>query len=295
MGIHNRDYMRTSNRGFRLPDNWGATEIIVGINVAVFIGWAFFRNNFAYNALFLCSTEYLEQFYLWTLVTYAFSHEAPMHLLFNMFVFWSFGRFLEREWGTRPFILFYLASAFIAAVVQLFFAATGLIPSNPFLGASGSVMGYLLAFSVMMPNQRIYLFAVIPIKAIVFAGFLIAINSLGLLLQITRSEASLFGGRTAYAAHLGGALVGYLYALHLRGRINLPLPRLNQLSRRPKRRRRRSSSSSNSGAASRSDQLKPEDNARLDHLLEKVSRGGLDSLTPEERDFMIEMSRRYRR
>src|SRR5688572_11670421 len=80
------------------------------------------------------------QFMPWQIITYAFLHGGMAHLLFNMFGVFMFGSDLERVWGPRRFLAFYLVSAVAAAVTQLLVAvASG--ASAPTIGASGAVFG----------------------------------------------------------------------------------------------------------------------------------------------------------
>src|SRR3954464_11302291 len=92
----------------------------------------------------------------WQLLTYAFLHSGVTHILFNMLGLYSFGVDLERIWGGRRFLIFYLACALSAGATQLGFSAvTG--PSFPTVGASGAVFGLLLAFALFSPERRVLL------------------------------------------------------------------------------------------------------------------------------------------
>jgi membrane associated rhomboid family serine protease len=142
------------------------------------------------------------RFIPWQLVTYGFIHGGFAHLFFNMFALWMFGSQIELAWGTRRFLIFYLACVLGAAVTQLVVATlSGQL--YPTVGASGGVFGLLLAFGMMYPNrQLLLLFPPIPIKAKYFvAGYGMIELSLGVF--------GLEEG-VAHFAHLGGMLVGFL-------------------------------------------------------------------------------------
>src|SRR5262245_11974966 len=100
-----------------------------------------------------------EKFYLWQLVTYMFLHGGFFHILFNMFGLYMFGSELEATWGTRAFTKFYFTCGIGAAIITVF------LSSNPVIGASGAIMGLLVAYGILFPNRLIYLYMIIPIPA----------------------------------------------------------------------------------------------------------------------------------
>jgi membrane associated rhomboid family serine protease len=151
-------------------------------------------------------------FKLWQLVTYAFLHGGGFfprfditHIFFNMFALFMFGRALEEYWGSRRFVVFYLASVLAAAATQLAVQAAS-TTDVPVVGASGGVFGLLLAFAWYFPRQRVLLlFPPIPMPAWLFVTLF---GSLELILGVTGSQASV-----AHFAHLGGMLGGALMIL----------------------------------------------------------------------------------
>ncbi|WP_018174341.1 MULTISPECIES: rhomboid family intramembrane serine protease [unclassified Thioalkalivibrio] len=152
-------------------------------------------------------------FQLWQLLTYGFLHGGLVHLSVNMFAVWMLGVQIENAWGSRPFALYFLICVIGAGLVQLMVTAYG---DNgmvyPTVGASGGVFGVLLAFGMMFPNQRLYLFFLpIPIKA---KYFVIAYGALELYLGISGTLAGI-----AHFAHLGGMAFGFLAIQYWRGRL----------------------------------------------------------------------------
>jgi membrane associated rhomboid family serine protease len=143
-----------------------------------------------------------EGFMPWQLVTYAFLHGGLTHLLFNMIGLYSFGSELERAFGTRRFIIYYVTSAVVAGITQLVFAAaTGSV--YPTVGASGGVFGLLLGYAMLFPHRTVMLLIPpIPMKAPVFA---IAYGVIELVLGVTGTQQGV-----AHFAHLGGMLGGFL-------------------------------------------------------------------------------------
>jgi membrane associated rhomboid family serine protease len=147
----------------------------------------------------------------WQLVTYAFLHGSFTHIFFNMLGLYMFGGEIERLFGSRFFIWFYLASVISAAITHL--VVTGMMgsPAVPMVGASGGIYGLLLAYGMYFPNRRIVLLIPpIPMPARVFV-IVFAVIELGLgVLQP--------GGSVAHFAHLGGMLGGFLMIQYRRGR-----------------------------------------------------------------------------
>ena len=88
-----------------------------------------------------------------------FMHANFTHLFFNMFALWMFGNTLENFWGTKRFIVYYLACGLGAGLLTMLF------PGSLTVGASGAVYGLLLAFGMTFPNEYIYLYFLMPIKA----------------------------------------------------------------------------------------------------------------------------------
>lgn len=138
----------------------------------------------------------------WQILTYGFLHGDFMHIAFNMFALWMFGRELELMMGARRFLTYYLTCVIGAAFVQLIVAKfTGAV--YPTIGASGGVFGILLAFGMAFPNRMIMLiFPPIPMRA---KYFVLLYGLLELYLGVSKSAPGV-----AHFAHLGGMLFGFL-------------------------------------------------------------------------------------
>ncbi|MEX0372644.1 rhomboid family intramembrane serine protease [Spiribacter sp. 1M153] len=153
-------------------------------------------------------------FQIWQLVTYGFLHGGLLHLFVNMFALWMFGTSLERFWGSRPFLWFYLVCLIGAGLIQLVVATLAADSGNlyPTIGASGAVFGILLGFAMMFPEQQLMLlFPPIPIKAKYFVLFYGAFE---LYAGVTGSMSGV-----AHFAHLGGMAFGFLMITYWRGRL----------------------------------------------------------------------------
>jgi len=137
----------------------------------------------------------------WQLVTYGFLHGGFGHLFFNMLALWMFGVPVEQAWGSRRFSIYYFICLVGAGLTQLLIISMQGSP-YPTLGASGAVLGVLLAFGMMYPDVPIYLYFFVPIKA----KYLVVLYAL----------LDLFGGFSgsnsgvAHFAHLGGMATGFI-------------------------------------------------------------------------------------
>ena len=142
-------------------------------------------------------------FHIWQPLTYLFMHGSFDHLFFNMFSLWMFGAVLERYWGMRRFIFYYLVCGIGAGLLNM------LVPGvHLSVGASGAVYALLLAFGMMFPNEYIYLYFLVPIKT---KWFIIGMVVLELFEGIFRSYDGI-----AHFAHLGGMLIGLILILYWR-------------------------------------------------------------------------------
>ena len=148
--------------------------------------------------------------WIWQFVTYAFLHAGLFHILFNMLALWMFGAQLEMDWGYSLFMQFYFFCVIGAAITTSLVAFTGLLGASPLIptvGASGGIYGILIAFGILHGDSEIMLFPIpFMIKARYFVIGLILLAMYGAL-----SAAHSMGQSTAYMAHLGGGLFGYLF------------------------------------------------------------------------------------
>ncbi|WP_420126274.1 rhomboid family intramembrane serine protease [Longimicrobium sp.] len=134
----------------------------------------------------------------WSVVTYMFLHGDLMHLLFNMLSLFFFGPRVEDRIGSRPFAILYFLSGITGALLSVLFS-----PHSAIVGASGGVFGVMLAFAWFWPDERIFIWGVLPVPARV----LVAVTTLFALW----SGFGGVGGGVAHFAHLGGYLGAFLY------------------------------------------------------------------------------------
>jgi rhomboid family protein len=202
-----------------------------------------------------------KRLFLWQLVTYLFLHGGAFHLLFNLFTLWMFGREIEALWGEREFLKYYFLCGIGAGILTVLTAFNSTVPT---IGASGAIFGVLLAYGLTFPDRKVFLWFIFPIKAKhliwLFAG-------LELLASFSYTSDGI-----GHFAHLGGMLFGFLYLRggRLYARLNAPKePRFRVIEKRP---------------------MRPGLEQEVDRILEKISKLGVESLTPEERATLDEAS-----
>ncbi len=155
-----------------------------------------------YIALYSYQSEYFKPYQL---VTHMFAHSPTtfFHILFNMYALWMFGVVLERVWGPKKFLIFYLVCGLAARVAQMF----AMDINGSAVGASGAIMGLLAAFAYLFPDTKFY---ILPFPFPIKAKYMVAIYA----------AIDLFGGlhpgaadNIAHFAHLGGMVMGFILVI----------------------------------------------------------------------------------
>jgi membrane associated rhomboid family serine protease len=149
--------------------------------------------------------------WVWQLVSYSFLHIGIFHILFNMLWLWMFGAQLEMDWGKNKFLEFYFFCVVGAALTTIAISYTGLggiSPRTSTVGASGGVLGILMAFGLLYGEQEIMLF---PLPFSIRAKYFVAAIAFIELISAINAAAPGHGQGIAYIAHLGGLLFGFLY------------------------------------------------------------------------------------
>lgn len=218
------------------------TKNLIAINVLVFLATIVLdRYGYDLNSLLGLHLFLADDFKPFQIVTYMFMHGGFMHLFFNMFALYMFGRVLEMVWGPKRFLIFYMFTGVGAGIIQeivqylyystqlsmysgVDFGAGLIVPMAQYLnmwvtvGASGAVYGILLAFAMNFPNERLFVMPFpFPIKA---KYFVLIFGAIELFTGLGNSA----GDNVAHFAHLGGMLFGLVLILYWRkkGYINGP-------------------------------------------------------------------------
>jgi membrane associated rhomboid family serine protease len=230
----------------------------------------------------------------WTLITYMFLHIDFWHILFNMLWLFWFGKIFMEYLTSKQLLFTYLAGGLAGGL--LYILAFNIFPvfqnthePSLALGASASVMAIVTAISFFVPNYSIQL---------LFIGR-IRILYLAILLFVFDFIAIPTGNAGGHIAHIGGAFFGYFFSLYMRktmyaystGVFTSIFKKVGRLFRPGLR--VSSPLHPNSGRPKTDEDYNVEKNSRqkrIDAILEKISRGGYDSLTKEEKDFLFRSS-----
>jgi membrane associated rhomboid family serine protease len=291
MGIYDRDYFHEERRGLFLGAPRTMVITLVLVTVVLYLVDVL-ANGVLTDALSLKSDLFRRPWQAWQLVTYGFAHDpgGVWHIAGNMLVLWFFGRELELLYGRREFLSLYLTLLIVAGLCWVAFETFVMRTPGPrpvqLIGASGAVAGVAVLFCIHYPTRIIYIWGVLPVPVWALVGLYLVGDFISL-----RAAARGDGpGFVAYAAHLGGAAYGGLYYKTRWSLLKL-LPgggRLDWRRLRPKL----GQPQLRVHEPDEEDQP-PDLSARVDAILEKISRQGESSLTPEERQTLEDASRRY--
>jgi membrane associated rhomboid family serine protease len=289
-----------------------AVQALIALNVAIlFLQWTVVSGADVFASLGFRDASLPRS--LWSALTYSFAHYGFWHLAINVFALLTFGPRLESVMGTRAFTLYFLWCGLGGAVAHLLFVRTGVL-----VGASAAVLGVMFGYAQHWPDDELALFGVVPVRAWTMIVVLAVAN-----LGVGMAAASELGDeRTLYLAHLGGVAFAWLYLRtppaasieRLRQRISPAPDYQDEAPPRaiprtlPRQRVQRdevdeivaqSKAIAAQQPASRalvtpvrtSGELRA---AELDRVLDKISAGGLASLSADERALLDAIARRLR-
>ncbi len=302
--------MRNSNYGnYYCPSFFGGFQFfppviknLLIINASVFLflwlvgGSLMYRGEpvGAWIQYFLALHPIGHGFKVWQLLTYMFMHAGLWHLFFNMFALWMFGMELENVWGSKKFLTYYVLSGLGGGIAHMLIGPL-FGPPSPTVGASGAIYGVLIAFGLMFPDRLIFIYFFVPVKA---KYFVLGYTALELFNGISGTPDGL-----AHFAHLGGALVGYVYLLVDERR--LPLHRwMEKLKARGKPDRYYYDSYAQKKqpiaeakfydikTGKEKDTEEDVMQRTVDAILDKISKSGYQNLTEEEKKILFEASKK---
>ncbi|MGY5850998.1 rhomboid family intramembrane serine protease [Salegentibacter sp. F14] len=279
-------------------------EKLIAINVLVFVLVYLFR-TIAF--LFQFPSNFFMEWFVfpkepgefifkpWSIITYAFLHSGIWHILSNMLILYFSGIYFLNYFSPKRLLNYFFLGVIVGALVYMLsynlfpaFAATG---RSYLLGASAGVMAVLVGIATYIPNMRVRLMLLGSIKFWYIAAFLVLLD----VIQIPMGNA---GG---HLAHLGGALLGYFYTTQLQkgNDIGSWFEKLmdafvSMFSSAPKKakmktvyRKGKDDRASKRATTGSGRMNKDEKQKRIDHILDKISKSGYDSLSKEEKDFLF--------
>ncbi|GAB4344765.1 MAG: rhomboid family intramembrane serine protease [Flammeovirgaceae bacterium] len=287
------------------PNNGLARLIIINVAVFVIVSliWLFSRfagnmsvYEFIQEQLGLSSSPSIFITKPWSFVTYFFTHYDFFHILSNMLGIYWFGIIFQDFVGSKKLISLYLLGGFFGGIAYLL--AYNLIPyfsqsQGLMVGASGSVFAIVVGAATLTPDTRLYLLFFGPVKIKYLAAVYIFLSLLG--------TAGLNAGGSI--AHLGGALMGYIFVTQMRRGLDLgkpihqvadffrnllwPQPKMKVTYRRDKAYVRKGTA-----VQKRIDMNLDPDQEVIDAILDKISAQGYDKLTPEEKQLLFKASQK---
>lgn len=298
------------------------TKNLLIINVLMFAAYFVFgRLGIDFNDIFGLHFFLSSNFHMYQLFTYMFMHAGVSHIFFNMFALWMFGRIVENVWGPKRFLTYYMVCGIGAGLIQMiaqfgsfYMIASEQIPGFGFgdimtvvhnseivlnswttVGASGAIYGILLAFGMLFPEERIFIFPLpMPIKA---KWFVMLYAGLELMLGL-----GMPGDSVAHFAHLGGMLFGYLLIKHWQNNSNggyggfydgyeikdekNVLDKIKDFFNKKFKKNKINSTRSESDWEYNARKKKEQE--EVDHILDKIRKSGYDSLTDKEKKKLFE-------
>lgn len=299
------------------------TKNLLIINIIAFIAYLVLRRQgIDLNDMFGLHIFLASNFNFYQPVTYMFMHGGWDHLFFNMFALWMFGCVIERVWGPKRFIIYYMVCGIGAGLIQeiaqfieiyamnadkfplshFFNLSTdeaNLLNSMTTVGASGAIYGILLAFGMIFPEERIFIFPLpVPIKAKWFVMIYVVIE---LMSALGTSNSGV-----AHFAHLGGMLFGFFLIRYWQrhpeldaryGRSvgrqffdNMQTKWNRQTNRKPEPPiREEENERPQTDWGYNTNKKRKED--EIDRILDKIRKSGYDSLTDEEKKRLFDQSK----
>lgn len=247
--------------GFNLPP---MVKGLLIANISIFVLLSLLGISSSISRQFgMIPREVFAEFKLYQLVTYMFIHGGFRHVLVNMFMLWMFGSAVERAWGSRDFLSYYFVCGIGGAIASW---ATGPGSEIPVIGASGAVLGLLLAYGMMYPNREILIYFLFPIKMKYFIWIMVAIDLF--------SGLGSSGDGVAHFAHLGGMLAGWLYLKQDW--------RAGSMTKKFRAARARQEMARNT----KREEARQVELEKIDDILDKINREGMASLTDREKKIL---------
>lgn len=312
--LGDRDYMRPEFQWVRRRGpiwDLNAVFLLMAINIGVFVCDAILKSQKIELSDYLAlSVEGLQKGYIWQILTFQFMHGGIMHIFLNMMTLYFIGRMLEAGIGKKEFLRLYLISGAFGGLLQI--GCSWIAPQHfgsvAVVGASAGVFGVVGAYAALYPYQRLtlLLFFVIPIsmqaKTLIYLAGAMALY--GIIFP---------GDNIAHAAHLGGMICGILY---LRSHHLLAWRRPHNTGPRGNNNSKWFSNPVQSfkiygGSAPVEGQPRPEESRtvtvvdvaeeddfmekKVDPILDKITRQGIQSLTAEEREILEKAHKRMKR
>lgn len=282
------------NIQFKVLKSDSKLNLLIAINVAVFLlinipavfAWLFtgsMQTVLFYANEYLAIPAFLPKLALrfWTPLTYMFMHDGIFHILFNMLWLYWLGRIFEEYLGNNRIVGVYLLGGFTGALFfvlsyNFFPVFAAVLPIATTVGASASVMAIVVATATLLPNFSIPIMFIGPVKLKWIAIFYVIFDFLSIAGPNSGGE----------IAHIGGALMGFIYIKRLQkgsdwiANINNVFksgPKLSKLKVVARNTNKRTNT-------------RPRED-EVDLILDKISKVGYENLSKEEKEVLFRASK----
>jgi len=279
MGLYDRDYTKADFHShqshFRyapqmrmtFPKLTPVVKWLLIINISVFLAAITIKPLaiFIYEWFELDTRTLGRALQVWRLISYQFLHDpvSAWHIFLNMLGLFFLGPTLEKHWGSRRFLPFYLGCGVAGALFYYFLVAVKFLPAGEMVGASGSILGMLAACAILFPHFVVFIL-LFPVPIRIAAIGLTAVYLVAILTKGTNA-----GGD---AAHLAGMAAGaaYVFSQPWRDKFKFKL---------------------RSGHWEKQMNTQRNLQAEVDRILEKVHRSGIQSLSSKEKKILREATK----
>ena len=264
MGLYDRNYMYDApDRG--RDGGMGVLWALIAVNAVIYLLIAP-PGSAVYRYLALHCTE--RDFHIFQLLTAGFLHYDFTHILFNMYGLYIFGKLVAPHLGRGRFLTLYLSGLLCSSALFLLLNWNTRIV---LVGASGAICSVMMAAAMLEPDQR-FVMLFMPFSPIKTSTLIACYTIIEILMTLLSSQS-----HVAHLAHLGGFVSGYLL---------MKLIRRGNVAWDPFRRKRKNLWQGSASAPPPSEDIRfadsPVSREELDALLDKISRSGINSLSPQE-------------
>ena len=258
-------------RGFSRPTFTipSGVKLLVIINIVVFILTELSgQRNMLFSSFGLVPNQVWTNFKVWQLFTYLFVHGGFLHIFFNMFVLWMFGKDLEIQWGKNEFLLFYFTCGIGAGLMTVLFSVNSIVP---IVGASGAIYGLLVAYGFTYPNRMVYLYGLFPLKV---KYMVLGLGVIAFFASLSANQSNV-----SHITHLSGMIIGVLYIYFIFNWKNI---KMEYYRLRLKNLKQKTSAQNDEEVLMKK---------KVDEILDKLNASGWDSLTEQEEKYLTRASK----
>ena len=258
-------------RGFSRPTFTipSGVKLLVIINIVVFILTELSgQRNMLFSSFGLVPNQVWTNFKVWQLFTYLFVHGGFLHIFFNMFVLWMFGKDLEIQWGKNEFLLFYFTCGIGAGLMTVLFSLNSIVP---IVGASGAIYGLLVAYGFTYPNRMVYLYLFFPLKV---KYMVLGLGVIAFFASLSANQSNV-----SHITHLSGMIIGVLYIYFI---LNWKNIKMEYYRLRLKNLKQKTSAQNDEEVLMKK---------KVDEILDKLNASGWDSLTEQEEKYLTQASK----